>query len=261
MRKTALILGIIGAVSVSCAMGPKVEFTDDRALGYLTVPVEYAGGLASAEASPAGFLRINAATTRFVSERGTTQLNFPTSSIRDVAVRTEAKLHAGRTALRFMVMSVFAFLLKDTTEFLSLDFEEPGKSAGSHADFKIKVGSGAALKAAIIEKRDMAVAAQTPGEKPAAAKPEYERAFDRVKAIDTIPAWEEYIRTQTNPEFREKARLRLKELLAESDWNATKTADTIAKYEEFLARNPDSKHAEEARARIKILKEGKIIKK
>lgn len=255
MRKTALILGLIGLVSVSCTtMGPKAVFTDDRALGDLTVPVEYTGGLPSVVASKAGVLRINASTTRFVSERGTTPLNFATSSIRDVAVRTEAKLNAGRTALRFMIMSWFAFLFKDKTEFLSLDFEEPGKSADSHADFKIKVGSGQALKVAIIEKRDMALAALTPGEKSAAAKPEYERAFDRALAIDTISAWEEFIRTQTNPEFREKARLRLKELLAESDWNATKTADSVAKYEEFLARNPDSKHAEEARARLKIIK-------
>lgn len=260
MRNTALILAVAVA-SISCAMGPKAVFTDDRALGDMTVPVEYVGGLPSVDASTAGVLRITASTTRFVSERGTTHLNLPTSSIRDVAVRTEAKLNAGRTVLRFMFINVFALLIRDKTEFLSLEFEEPGKSTGTRADFKIKVGSGQALKDAIIEKKNMAVAALTPGEKPAAAKPEYERAFDRAMALDTIPAWEEFIRTQTNLEFREKARLRLKELLAESDWNATKTADTLAKYEEFLARNPDSKHAEEARARIKILKEGKILKK
>jgi len=258
MRKTALILGIIGVVSISCTtMGPKAVFTDDRALGDLTVPVEYTGGLPSVDPSTAGVLRINAATTRFVSERGTTHLNLPTSSIRDVYVKSEAKLNAWKTALRFMFMSVFALLLKDKTEFLSLEFEEPGKSTGTHADFKIKVGSGQALKGAIIEKRDMAVAALTPGEKPAAAKPEYERAFDRAMAIDTIPAWEEFVRTQTNPEFREKARLRLKELLAESDWSTTKAADTAAKYEEFLVRNPDSKHAEEARANLSRIKEGR----
>jgi hypothetical protein len=255
MKKTAII-AVIAAASMSCAMGPQVEFTNDKTMGYLTVPVEYAGGLTSVKASTAGFLRINAATTQFVSERGTAQLNFPTSSIRDVDVKTESKLNAGWTALRFMVMSFFAFLIRDKTELLSLEFMESGKIDVTCVDFKIKVGSGQALKGAILEKRDMAIVAQAP-----AAKPEYELAFERARAVDTISAWEEYLRSQTNPEFREKARLRLKELLAESDWNAAKAADTVAKYEEFLARNPDSKHAEEARARIKILKEGKIIKK
>lgn len=261
MRKTALILGLIGLVSVSCTtMGPKAVFTDDRALGDLTVPVEYEGGLPLVSTSTVGVLRITPASTRFVSDRGVTHLNLPTSSIRDVYVKTEAKLNAGNTALRFMFMSVFALLLKDKTEFLSLEFEEPGKSTSTRADFKVKVGSGQALKSAIIEKRDMAIAAMTPGEKPAAAKPDYERAFDRAMAVDTIPAWEEYIRTQTNPEFREKARLRLKELMEESDWSTTKAADTAAKYEEFLARNPDSKHADEARTSLVRIKEGKSQK-
>jgi len=255
MKKTVLILAV-AAASISCTMGPKVMFTDDKALGDLTVPVEYAGGLPSVEASTAGVLRINASTTRFVSERGTTHLNLPTSSIRDVAVRTEAELKVGRALYRLFFMSFFAFFVKDKTEFLSLEISEPGMPSPTLAEFKIKVGSGQALKGAIIEKRDMAVAALTPGEKPAAAKPEYERAFDRAMAIDTIPAWEEYIRTQTNPEFRDKARLRLKVLLEESDWKATRAADTVAKYEEFLGRNPNSKHAEEARVNINRIKEG-----
>jgi hypothetical protein len=253
MKKIVLIAGVLVLSSISCSLGPKVMFTDDRALEEMTIPVEYVSGLPSVRSSTTGVLKITPATTRFVSDSGVTHLNLPTSMIRDVEVRSVAEMKLWR----FLFMSVFAFFVKDKTEYLDLSCNDPQNESLIGMEFKIKVGTGPALRNAIISKRDMAVAAQAPGEKPAAAKPEYEMAFDRAMAADTISAWEGYIRTQANPEFRDKARFRLKELLEESDWKATVEADTAAKYEEFLARNPDSKHAEEARAGLARIRDGR----
>ena len=51
-------------------------------------------------------------------------------------------------------------LIKDKTEYMDLSYIDPGKDSSVGAEFKIKVGSGPAVRSAIIEKRDMAVAAR-----------------------------------------------------------------------------------------------------
>lgn len=258
MNKKILILGLICVFLVSCApLGPKAKFTTERSSGDMAVPVEYVGGLSAPEEKTEGVLYISETSTRFVSDKGTVHLNMPTSSINSVSVKTEAKLNLERTVIRFLFLSVFALLIKDKSELISLEFKGVEKNPPIFTVFKIKVGTGQTLKEAIIAKKEFAVAEMPRAEVTVAQKTAIEREWDQTIATNTISAYEEFITTHSNPEFREKARLRLKELFLELDWKNTVTANSISKYEEFLKRNPGSKFTEEARAILEKLKKEK----
>ncbi len=77
--------------------------------------------------------------------------------------------------------------------------------------------------------------------------------FKQTKRRDTIWAYEGFLRKYPQGKFTEQAHMRLKELYTKKAWKDARAKDTITAYENFLMKYPQGEFADRARSIIERL--------
>ena len=85
--------------------------------------------------------------------------------------------------------------------------------------------------------------------------------FETAKSVDTIEAYEAFLKQYPEGVLANEARIRLNNLYEERDWNDTNLRNTITAYEEFLKKYPRGKFVDEARSKLEPLYFQKAVEK
>ncbi len=78
-----------------------------------------------------------------------------------------------------------------------------------------------------------------------------ESRYGKIQSLDTIAAYEDFIRSYPDSPFTKEARKRFQELKEKKAYEEAETRNTKTAYEEFIDKYPNSKFAEKASERIK----------
>jgi len=79
-------------------------------------------------------------------------------------------------------------------------------------------------------------------------------SWDKTKSLNSITAYEEYLKEYPNSEYSNSAREQLELLYEQQDWENAKLKNSISEYEKFIILHPNSKLTDTAKENIQELK-------
>ena len=77
-----------------------------------------------------------------------------------------------------------------------------------------------------------------------------ESRWEKAKAMNTVPAFEEFLSDYGNSEYAAEAKSRLRKLQCEKSWSEAQRLNTVASFKGFLEKYPDSEYTSQARNKI-----------
>lgn len=78
-------------------------------------------------------------------------------------------------------------------------------------------------------------------------------SYNSARAVDTINAYEAFLREYPHGELADQARDRLRRLVEERDWIAASESDTLESYAQFLQKHPQGRLTDQASNRLSRL--------
>jgi len=87
-----------------------------------------------------------------------------------------------------------------------------------------------------------------------------ESSYRRTQSLDTVAAYEDFIKSYPDSPFTKEAKRRFQELKGKKAFEEAETRNTKTAYEEFIYRYPNSEFTEEARERVTESDEKALIR-